>query len=122
MIWGSMVIFPLFFVCCDWWKNCVYPAHDIDFSVYSALARLFKSPSLRNVSLTVIDSTFENTKSSILYQMVSESRISGFTFINQAGDWNFLKNEYSDFTRNMKPIKFLPNVMSDIRWGTQIVS
>ncbi len=108
-------------MCCDWWKNCVYPAYNIDFSVYSALDKLFKSPNLRNVSLTVIDSTFDNSKSSILYQMVSESRINGFTFINQAGDWNFLKSEYSDFSRNMKPIKMLPNVMSDIKWGTQIV-
>lgn len=53
--------------------------------------------------------------------MVFESIINGFTFINQAGQYNFSKNEYSDFNKNMKPFKMLPNVMSDIRWGTEIV-
>ena len=53
--------------------------------------------------------------------MVSESRVNGFTFSNQAGDWDFLNREYSDFTRNMRPLKMLSNVSTDIRWGTQIV-
>ncbi len=105
-------------MCCDWWKKCVYPAFDIDFSVYASLAKLFRSRNLRNVSLTVIDNTFDNNKSSILYQMISESRVNGFTFINQAGNWDFLKSEHSDFNKNMKPIKMLTKIMSDIRWGT----
>jgi hypothetical protein len=121
ILWGSIFIFPLCFTCCDWWRRCVLPAYDIDFSVYVALAKLFRSPNLRNLSLTVIDSTFDNNKSSTLYQMVSESRVNGFTFINQAGEYNFLRSEYSDFRKNMKPFKMLPKIMSDIRWGSEIV-
>ncbi len=84
-VWGSIIIIPLFFMCCNWWRRCVLAAYDIDFSVYLALAKVFRSRNLRNVSLTVIDSTFDNNKSSTLYQLVSESRVNGFTFINQAG-------------------------------------
>ncbi len=120
-IWGGIIILPLFFMCCDWWKQCVYPAWDIDIQVYSSLAKLFSSPSLRNISITVVDSTLNQQKTNLLYQMVSSSKLNGFTFINKSGNWNFFGREYSDFNKNMKPIKMLPNVMSDIRWGTEIV-
>jgi hypothetical protein len=23
-IWGSILIFPMFFMCCGWWKRCTY--------------------------------------------------------------------------------------------------
>ena len=29
IFWGSIIILPLFFICCDWWQKCVYPAYDI---------------------------------------------------------------------------------------------
>ena len=91
-IWGSIIIIPLFFMCCNWWRRCVLAAYDIDLSAYVALAKLFRSSNLRNVSLTVADSTFGSNKSSTLYQMVSESRINGFTFINQAGQYDYSKS------------------------------
>jgi hypothetical protein len=71
--------------------------------------------------LTVNDNMFDSNKSSTLYQLVSESRINGFTFINEAGEYNFSNREYSDFTNNMKAFKMLANLTSDIRWGTEIV-
>ena len=58
----------------------------------------------------------------IIYNLVAQSRIKGFTFINQAGMYDYNEREYSDFDRNMKPIKRLSHVISDIRWGYEIVT
>jgi len=69
--WGSLVYFPLCFMCCDWWKNWVYPAYDIDIAVYRSLSKLFYGPKLRNISLTVKDSNFGPEKAAILCQLVA---------------------------------------------------
>ena len=37
MVWGGFVIFPMCFMCCDWWKRCIYPAFDIAPAVYMSL-------------------------------------------------------------------------------------
>ena len=73
------------------------------------------------MTLTVNDNTFDSVKANILYDMIIESRLTGFTFINTAGEYNYNGREYSDFAANMRPIKMLSNVMSDIRWGDEIV-
>ena len=57
-IWGGFIIIPLFFMCMDWWKKCVYPAFSIPVSTYMKLDRIFKAPNLNNVTLTVNDNTF----------------------------------------------------------------
>jgi hypothetical protein len=118
IIGGSFIILPLFFICCDWWKRCTLPAFDVPTSVYQSLIKLMRGSSLRNITLTVIDNCFDAIKASILYEGVSQSRLSGFTFVNRAGEYDFIGNECSRFVVNMMPIKRLPQVMSDIRWGS----
>ena len=71
VIWGGIILIPIFFMCCDWWRNCVYPAYDIDVSVYMSLQKLLRGSNLRNLTLTVVDSTFGQNKAGILYQHVS---------------------------------------------------
>jgi len=71
LIWGGFIIIPLFFMCCDWWKNCVNPAYSIELSVYMSLQKLLRSRSLKNISLTVVDSVFDAEKAQTLYQLVS---------------------------------------------------
>jgi len=121
LIWGSIIILPLFFMCMGWWKRCTYPIYDISPSVYMSLGKLFKAPNIRNVTMTVTDNTFDANKANIIYNLLAESRLRGFTFINGAMDFNVNGRENSDFVSNMRPIKSLNNVISDIRWGTDIV-
>lgn len=45
----------------------------------------------------------------------------GFTFDNNVGEYDYHNNEFSDFRRNMMPIKSLTNIISEIRWGTELV-
>lgn len=116
--WGSILIFPLFFMCCDWWVKCVSPAFSIAPSAYISLNRLFQSPNLRAITLTVVDNTFDANKARILYDLISKTKINAFTFLNKAGNYNFYDNEYSNFVKHMKPIKQLPNLLSSIIWGS----
>jgi hypothetical protein len=121
LIWGSIIILPLFFICMDWWKRCTFPAFTISANVYMSMGRLIRSPNLKNITITVVDNNFDKAKAQMLYNHIAESRLRGFTFINNAGAYDFLGDEYSDFVANMKPIKSLNNVTSDIRWGGEIV-
>lgn len=68
-----------------------------------------------------MDNTFDSHKASILYEFISSSKVNGFTFINMAGPYNYNDREYSDFQRNMLPIKNLSRVMSDIRWNEGMI-
>ena len=122
IIWGSILIFPIFFMCCNWWIKCTYPAWNISPTVYMALGRIFRAPNLRNITISVIDNNFDDVKARILYNLLAESRVRGFTFINAAATYDYLNREYSDFVKNMRPIKTLSNIISDIRWATEIVT
>lgn len=75
---------------------------------------------MRSLTFVVMDSTFDQAKARLLYDMLSRSSLKGFTFTNTASPNNYNNNEWSDFKDNMKPIKSLP-ILSDIRWYTEIV-
>jgi hypothetical protein len=121
MIWGSLIILPLFFLCMDWWKRCTYPIYTISANAYLNLGKFFRSHNLRNVTLTVVDNNFDQAKARILFNLLAESQVRGFTFINNAGNFDYQSNEYSQFVANMIPIKKLNNVTSDMRWYNEIV-
>ena len=70
IIWGSIIIFPLFFLCMGWWKRCTYPAFTIDSQIYQSLSRLTKSSSLKNITLRVMDNAFDREKANILYNCI----------------------------------------------------
>ena len=71
MIWtivcGSLIIIPLFFMCCGWWKKIVYPAYEVSNNTYQALQKVLCSPNIVSVSLNVNDNRFNAQKASILY-------------------------------------------------------
>ena len=68
------------------------------------------------LSLTVLDNCFNADKANILYNMLSNSQVKGFTFIKTAEMMDYKDSEYSDFKTNMFPIKRLNNMVTDIRW------
>ena len=47
--------------------------------------------------------------------------MAGFTFVNMAGDYDYNGREWSDFEKNMAPIKGLTNIISEIRWDNKLV-
>ena len=116
MIWASFLIFPFFFMCCDWWKKCTYAIYDIPESIYQSLDNLTRGGSIKNLTLKVVDNCFTAQKASILYNIIERSSLKGFTFINSAQAFDFNQNEYSHFEANMMPIKTLSSMIVDIRW------
>jgi hypothetical protein len=97
MIWGSLLIFPLFFMCCDWWMSLTYPAFDVPENTYRALAQLIIGTPLQSLVISVTDNRLTKQKCQILYELLSRSHLKGFTFINQAMNFDFEHNEYSGF-------------------------
>lgn len=84
-------------MCCDWWKKIVYPAFDVPESTYRALGNLIFAPNIQTITLNVNDNRFNKTKAQILYDMLSRSRLRGFTFVNSAMYFDYENNEYSNF-------------------------
>ena len=115
LIWGSIIILPLFCMCMNWWKRCTYPIYDVPETVYDSLGRLTRG-SLTNMTLTVVDNCFSANKANILYNILSNSSMKGFTFINAATAFDYNNNEFSHFEANMAPIRNLTNMIVDIRW------
>ena len=102
IIWGSIFIIPLIFLCMDWWKKCIYAAFTVPVSTYIKLDKIFNAPNINNITLSVTDNTFNEEKAMIIYNLIAESRIKGFTFVNYAGMYDYNDREYSDFKKNMR--------------------
>ena len=92
LIWGSVFIFPLCFLCCDCWQKRTYPAFSVPTTIYESLGAILKGSNLRNINLTVKDNTFNAAKAEILYRHLTSSGIRGFTFTNTANNYDFDSN------------------------------
>ena len=86
IIWGSILIIPLFFMCCDWWQRMVYPAYDVPLVGYTCINSLFRFRAVQHLSLSVIDNTFDATKAGALYSVIQNSGLRSFSFVNSCGD------------------------------------
>jgi hypothetical protein len=83
IIAGSCLIFPLCFMCCTWWQKIVNPTYELTTEAYRDVGRFIElSPSINNLNLVVGDNAFNAEKARILFEMLSRSRITGFTFRN----------------------------------------
>jgi hypothetical protein len=71
-------------MCCQWWQRCTYPAFEVQPSVYMSLKKFTISNNFKNLSLTVIDNLFDVNKAQILYNLLAESSVKGFSFVNLA--------------------------------------
>ena len=60
MLWGSFLIFPLFLMCCGFWKKCTYPAHSVDASIYQSICNIMRGSNIRNMTLRVNDNLFNS--------------------------------------------------------------
>ena len=112
----SACVIPMALYCMDCFRRRILPIYDVPAAVYDSIALLLKNPNVRNMTLTVVDNLFGETKSRILYEMVSGSTLRGLTFINIAKSFNFKEREYSEFEKHVRPIKEINRIRCDIRW------
>lgn len=77
-------------MCCMWWKKIVYPKYQINPETYRALARFVRQASdLKTLNLTVVDNSFGPEKASIIYDILSTSLLTIFSFKNMALDCDY---------------------------------
>lgn len=107
-------------MCCDWWKRIAYGAFNIPTATYQSLQTLIALPNLQTLSLKVTDNCFNKEKAQILYNILSQSQLKGFTFVNSATSYDLESDEYSNFEEHMRPIKKL-SMMTEIKWNTKLV-
>ena len=101
MIPAMFLLLPMVLTCWNPWKRCVDAAFSIPLETYEALHRLVRNGNLRNLTLNIIDNTFDSEKAQLVYNMVSGSNLKGLTLINTAGNYDFKDMEYSGFERNV---------------------
>ena len=116
LIWGSILIFPLCFMCCDWWKNIVNPSFNVPVQSYSALGSLLRSANITHLNLVVVDNYFDASKAQALLAVIQHSSLKSFTFINNSVETDRRNRESSDFRKNMAPFKQL-GIVCEMRWG-----
>lgn len=121
MMAGFFCIFPLFFMCCMWWKKIASALYELTPEAYHDIGVfLERNPTVTNLTLTVADNNFNAEKARILYESLSKSRLTGFTFVNMALACNNEGNEADDFPANVAPLKSL-TISTSLKWGDMIV-
>lgn len=121
VIFGSLLIFPLCFLCCIWWRKIVFPTYELSQDAYQAFGNfLSRAQNITNLSFSVVYNAFGSQKAKILHEAVARSRLKAFTFVNRSLNCNGQYNQADDFKTNMAGIKSL-SISTNIRWGDTVV-
>ncbi len=120
IICGSVLLIPLFFFCCDWWKRKTLQTLIVDLVGYAGVAKMIQYTGATQVYLTVQDNYFSQAKAQILIQAISKAKIQNFTFINTVEGFDALENNYSEFDKYMRPIlQYVKH--AEISWARKVV-
>lgn len=66
IISGSILVFPLFFFCCDWWKRKVNVLYNVENQGYDALTELIKVCEAEELYLMIQDNFFNRSKAEVI--------------------------------------------------------
>ena len=106
---GVILILPFCFMCCMWWKKIVYPKYEMTVQFYRTIGVfLRKERQCILLNLTVVDNAFNAEKAKVLFESLSGTSLTGFTFKNIALACNYNESEADSFITNMTPLKGLP--------------
>lgn len=87
---GGILVLPLAFMFCNWWKKIVYPAFEIPDSTYTNLRPLLSSPKLETISISIVDNSLSKNKINLLYEVLLKARsVKSFSFVNGAGMYDY---------------------------------
>ena len=88
---------------------------------YEAVASaLLALPSVNDLSLHVIDNTFNAEKAETLHRMLQAKSLQAFSFLNTAIELDWKEEEYSNFEKNIDPIIELEATPSYIIWDSDM--
>jgi len=66
IISGSILVLPLFFFCCDWWKRKVNVLYNVENQGYDALTELIKGCEAEELYLMIQDNFFNRSKAEVI--------------------------------------------------------
>ena len=117
MFFASLLIFPLCFMCCMWWKKIVYPKYEVNIEFYRAVGRFLRSTNtVTHLTLNICDNAFDAAKARALYESLEGTSLQQFTLSNKALACNYQSDEADSFLQNVTPIKGL-NMTANMTWG-----
>jgi hypothetical protein len=91
MVCAVFLIFPIFFMCCDWWRKVVYPLYSVRLDFYRGLGTFLRRvPSCQTLRVTVCDNNFNAEKGRLLYEALMGSQVKSFTLVNLASSLNWM--------------------------------
>ena len=100
------LIFPSFFMCCNWWKRIVYPKYRVSAELYRAVGQFVRNNArCTTVKLTVCDNQFNSEKVHILRDGLMGTQIQSLTVVNMAKPINCEGDEVDNFRINVRPLK-----------------
>lgn len=105
IIWGSIFLFPLFFICCDWWKRRVNKLYTVEHAGYDGISELIQNSRADDVYIMVQDNLFDQNKAESIKNALKRSNVKNFVFNNVALGFDAQGNNYSHFDKYMRPIK-----------------
>ena len=120
IIIGSILIFPIFFLCCDWWKRRAYQIHVIDKKAYESMIKMINKSNANELYIRVQDNNFNQAKALLIIQALQNSQIKNFIFKNIVSGFDWESSNYSGFLSYMKPIKQM-SMSSQIEWDDRLV-
>jgi len=121
MFFAAILIFPICFMFCDWWKQIVYPFYTVSLDFYRGLGTFLRRvPSCQSLMVKICDSNFNAEKGQLLYEALMGSQVKNVTFVNLASGINCMEEEHDNFKMNVSRIKELP-MTSILTWSDQEV-
>jgi hypothetical protein len=94
----ACLIFPLFCMCCGWWKKIVYPQYEMNIEFYKSIGRFLRfCTTCTALTVTVVDNAFDKKRARALFESIQGTQLTSFTFENKAVAINYNDNEASDF-------------------------
>ena len=64
----ACLIFPLFCMCCGWWKKIVHPKYEMNIEFYKSIGRFLRMcTTCTALTVTVVDNAFDKKRAAALY-------------------------------------------------------
>ena len=87
----------------------INPAYEMSADSYRRVVDFIKKvPSVKRLTLEVVDNTFDGEKAEILYDGLKKSNLEEFVLINTARCFDYKRDEMHRFKVNASAIKELP--------------
>ena len=116
IFWASIILFPFFFLCCQWWRRCSLALYEVPAATYAKLQKIIGAPNLNTLSLNVNDNGFGAEKAGILFGSVSQSTLRGFSLTNMATNVGIQGDEPDIFAQEAMVFRSLNGVVTNIQW------